>query len=92
MRKVDDRSGIALCVGALGMVAAARQEWDHAARLSGAADAVWESIPADVPGPVAVLRDRHLPAARRALGDTLELSLPGRRGAGSTASSRARPR
>jgi len=70
MREVDDRSGIALCVGALGMVAAARQEWDHAARLSGAADAVWGSIPADVPGPVAVLRDRHLPAARRALGDT----------------------
>ncbi|HEU4489592.1 MAG TPA: LuxR C-terminal-related transcriptional regulator [Jiangellales bacterium] len=70
MREVDDRSGIALCVGALGMVAAARQEWDRAARLSGAADAVWESIPADLPGPVAVLRDRHLPAARRALGDT----------------------
>ena len=70
MREVDDRSGIALCVGALGMVAAARPEWDRAARLSGAADAVWESIPADVPGPVAVLRDRHLPAAREALGDT----------------------
>jgi non-specific serine/threonine protein kinase len=70
IREVDDRSGIALCVGALGMVAAAQQEWDRAARLSGAADAVWDSIPADVPGPVAALRDRHLPAARRTLGDT----------------------
>jgi DNA-binding CsgD family transcriptional regulator len=70
MREVDDRSGVALCVDALGSVAAAHKEWDRAAQLSGAADAIWQSIPAEVPGPVAVLRDRHMPAARKAIGDT----------------------
>ena len=69
MREVDDRSGTALCIDALSWAAAACRSWDRAARLSGAAEAVWRSIPAEPPAPVAGRRLEWTTAARRALGD-----------------------
>ena len=69
MREVDDRSGTALCVEALSWAAAARQAWDRAAQLGGAAEAVWRSIPAELPGPLAPRRHECTTAARSALGD-----------------------
>ncbi|MGY1659862.1 ATP-binding protein, partial [Geodermatophilus sp. SYSU D00705] len=69
MREVDDRSGIALCVAALGWAAAAGGDADAAARLAGAADAVWRSIPARLPAPLTAVDDRWRRAARRALGE-----------------------
>jgi non-specific serine/threonine protein kinase len=69
MREVDDRSGTALCIEALSWAAAAQQAWDRAARLSGAAEAVWRSIPAELPAPMGARRDDCTTAARRALGD-----------------------
>jgi non-specific serine/threonine protein kinase len=69
MREVDDRSGVALCVAAVGWAAAARGDADRAARLSGAADAVWRSVPAQTPAPLIAVRDRWTAVARRALGD-----------------------
>ena len=69
MRAVDDRSGSALCVGALAWAAAARGEWEHTALLSGAAEAIWRSIPAELPAPLAGYRDEYEARARRALGD-----------------------
>jgi predicted ATPase/DNA-binding CsgD family transcriptional regulator len=69
MRKVDDRSGVARCVEALAWTAAAQQEWERAARLAGAARAVWRSIPADLPSPLVRYRDDYITRVRRALGD-----------------------
>jgi non-specific serine/threonine protein kinase len=69
MRQVDDRSGVALCVEALAWAAAAQEEWERAARLAGAAQAVWRSIPTDLPAPLAPYRAKYDLAARRALGD-----------------------
>ncbi|MGY1820578.1 ATP-binding protein [Geodermatophilus sp. SYSU D00079] len=68
MREVDDRSGIALCVAALGWAAAAGGDGDTAARLAGAADAVWRSIPARLPAPLTAVDDRWRRAARAAVG------------------------
>lgn len=68
MQAVDDSSGMALCVGALACVAAARQQWDHAARLSGAEHMLWRSIPANPPTPIAAMQHAHMEATRRALG------------------------
>jgi non-specific serine/threonine protein kinase len=69
MRQVEDRSGVALGVEALAWAAAAQEEWERAARLAGAAQAVWRSIPTDVPAPLAPYRAEYVAAARRALGD-----------------------
>ncbi|MGY1699764.1 ATP-binding protein [Geodermatophilus sp. SYSU D00766] len=69
MREVDDRSGTALCIEALSWAAAARGAWERAARLGGAAEAVWRSIPADLPAPLTRRREECTTAARRALGD-----------------------
>jgi DNA-binding CsgD family transcriptional regulator len=69
MRRVDDRSGVARCVEALAWTAAAQQEWERAARLAGAARAVWRSIPADLPSPLVRYRDEYITKVRRALGD-----------------------
>jgi predicted ATPase/DNA-binding CsgD family transcriptional regulator len=69
MRVVDDRSGTALCVEGLAWAAAARREWDRAARLEGAADAVWRSIPARLPGPLTAWRETWTAPAVRALGE-----------------------
>jgi non-specific serine/threonine protein kinase len=69
MREVDDRSGTALCVEALAWAAASAGEVDRAARLTGAAEAVWHSIPAELPDPLGRFRDRWAGPARRRLGD-----------------------
>ncbi|WP_448611466.1 ATP-binding protein [Geodermatophilus sp. URMC 60] len=69
MRAVDDRSGVALCVAALGWTAAARGDAGTAARLAGAADAVWRSVPARLPEPLTAPDDHWTGVARRALGE-----------------------
>ena len=69
MREVDDRSGTALCVEALAWAAASAGDADRAARLTGAAEAVWHSIPAELPGPLDSFRDRWAGSARRRLGE-----------------------
>jgi DNA-binding CsgD family transcriptional regulator len=68
MREVDDRSGVALCVTALGWTAAARGDPGTAARLAGAAEAVWRSVPARLPGPLTAVDDHWTGVARGALG------------------------
>jgi non-specific serine/threonine protein kinase len=77
MRVVDDRSGTALCIEGLAWAAAARGEWDRAARLEGAADAVWRSIPARLPLPLSGRRQQFTDAARQALGDRRWSALSG---------------
>ncbi len=52
IQRVDDRSGIALGIHALAWLAAAHGDWRRAARLAGAADATWRSIPARTPEPL----------------------------------------
>jgi predicted ATPase/DNA-binding CsgD family transcriptional regulator len=69
MREVDDRSGTALCVVALAWAAAELRQDERAARLLGAAEAVWRSIPAEPPAPVTVLGQEYTAAARDALGE-----------------------
>ncbi len=69
MRLVDDRSGTALCVEGLAWAAAAERDWDRAARLQGAADAVWRSIPARLPEPLRTWRESWSGSAVRALGE-----------------------
>ncbi|PRY43260.1 putative ATPase [Geodermatophilus tzadiensis] len=69
MREVDDRSGTALCVEALAEVAAAERDWERAARLAGAADGVWRSIPAVLPAPLRGRREECARAAVQALGE-----------------------
>ncbi len=69
MREVDDRSGVALCVTAVGWAAAAGGDADRAARLTGAAGAVWRSVPAQLPAPLTAVHDRWTAVARRALGE-----------------------
>ena len=68
MRQVDDRSGVARCVEVLAWSAAAEEKSEHAALLAGAAQAVWRSIPADLPVPLARYRAEYVDSARRALG------------------------
>jgi non-specific serine/threonine protein kinase len=69
MREVDDRSGVALCIEALSWTAAAQQAWDRVAQLTGAAEAVWGSIPAHLPPPLVPRREDCTTSARCALGD-----------------------
>jgi predicted ATPase/DNA-binding CsgD family transcriptional regulator len=52
IQQVDDRSGIALRIHALAWLAGARGDWHRAARLTGAAEATWRSIPARTPEPL----------------------------------------
>jgi non-specific serine/threonine protein kinase len=52
IRPVDDRSGIALRMHALAWLAAAHGDWRRAARLAGAAEATWRSVPARTPEPL----------------------------------------
>lgn len=49
---LDERSGIALCLDAMAWIAAAREDFERAARLQGASASVWESIPGQLPEPV----------------------------------------
>jgi predicted ATPase/DNA-binding CsgD family transcriptional regulator len=69
MREVDNRSGVALCAEALAWLAASQGQWEPAARLVGAAEAVWRSIPAQPPAPVWPYRDGCIQSARQALGE-----------------------
>jgi predicted ATPase/DNA-binding NarL/FixJ family response regulator len=69
MRDVDDRSGVALCVQALAWLAASERNWERAARLVGAAEAVWRSIPAQQPAPLTSHHDSCVRATRDALGE-----------------------
>ena len=69
IRQVDDRSGIALRIHALAWLAAAHGNWTRAARLSGAADATWRSIPARVPEPLGPFIDECTRQGAEALGD-----------------------
>ena len=69
VRDVDDRSGIALCVAALAWAAAELHQEERAARLLGATEAVWRSIPVDPPTPVAALGERYTAAVRADLGE-----------------------
>ena len=71
MREVDDRSGTALCVEALAWAAAEAGDGDRAARLTGAAEAVWRSIPAELPAPLARFRERCARSVRRAAGESV---------------------
>ena len=70
MREVDDRSGCALCIGALAWAAAAQHSWETAARLSGAAEATWRSIPAQLPPPIAAFGDPYVGSAVDAIGES----------------------
>jgi non-specific serine/threonine protein kinase len=68
IQEVDHRTGIAVCIDALAWAAAARRDWDEAAMLAGAAQAVWRSLPdLPPPPPLAALRDEYLRPARAAL-------------------------
>ena len=69
MRAIDDRSGVARCVEALAWTAAANGDLDRAARLTGAADAVWTSIPAEPPAPMLAFRDRYTAPVRATIGE-----------------------
>jgi predicted ATPase/DNA-binding CsgD family transcriptional regulator len=69
VREVDDRSGIALCVAGLAWAAAEMHQEERAARLLGATEAVWRSVPADPPAPVVALGERYTAAVRGALGE-----------------------
>jgi non-specific serine/threonine protein kinase len=68
IRAVDDRSGIALGIHALAWLAAAQGDWRRAARLSGAAEATWRSIPARSPEPLRPYIDDCTRQGRQALG------------------------
>ena len=50
--RLDERSGIALCLEALAWTAAARGAYERAATLQGASSSVWESIPGRLPQPM----------------------------------------
>jgi predicted ATPase/DNA-binding CsgD family transcriptional regulator len=65
---VDDRSGIALRIHALAWLAAARGDWPRAARLTGAAEATWRSIPARTPEPLRPYLDECARRVSDALG------------------------
>jgi non-specific serine/threonine protein kinase len=80
VRDVDDRSGIALCVAALAWAEAEMHQEERAARLLGATEAVWRSVPADPPAPVAALRERYTAAVRGALGEARWSAREGRAG------------
>lgn len=50
--RVDEGSGIALCLESLAWIAAARGAFERAARLQGASLSVWKSIPGELPPPM----------------------------------------
>jgi non-specific serine/threonine protein kinase len=68
IRRVDDRSGIALGIHALAWLAAAHGDWHRAARLAGAAEATWRSIPARSPEPLRPFIDECTRQGSEALG------------------------
>src|SRR5690606_15726976 len=44
------------------------EQWEYAARLSGAEQMLWRSIPAEIPAPVVALHRKYWDATRNALG------------------------
>ena len=50
--RVDEGSGIALCLEALAWIAAARGAHERAATLQGASFSIWESVPGRLPPPM----------------------------------------
>jgi predicted ATPase/DNA-binding CsgD family transcriptional regulator len=68
IQRVDDHSGIALGIHALAWLAASRGDWPRAARLTGAAEATWRSIPAQSPEPLRPFIDECARRGSEALG------------------------
>lgn len=71
MAALDERTGIALRLEALAWIAGAADDVGRAARLLGAADAVWTSIPSCLPDPMRSRRDVCAKRARASLGHAL---------------------
>jgi DNA-binding CsgD family transcriptional regulator len=71
MAALDERTGIALRVEALAWIAGAAGDVERAARLLGAADAVWTSIPSSPPDPMRSRRDVCAERACASLGHAL---------------------
>jgi non-specific serine/threonine protein kinase len=78
MREIGDPTGTALCLEGLALTAAALGDADRAALLVGAADAVWDAIPAPPPGTVLALRESSLGVARAVLGERRLAAMMGR--------------
>ena len=89
-RKLGDRYGIAVCLEGLVGVAVAQDYAERAARLCGTAAALRPRIGAPVSPPERARYDRHVSAARAALGDAgrRRFSTRPARSARSSASSR----
>jgi predicted ATPase/DNA-binding CsgD family transcriptional regulator len=68
IQRVDDRSGIALRIHALAWLAGSHADWRRAARLAGAAEATWRSIPARSPEPLRPFIDECARQGSEALG------------------------
>jgi predicted ATPase/DNA-binding CsgD family transcriptional regulator len=67
--ELDERTGIALSLSALAWISAARGDFRRGARLHGAAQSVWESIPRRLPEPLQGHASRFEEISRRAIGD-----------------------
>ena len=65
---LDERSGIALCLEALAWMAASGRDFERAAVLRGAAYSVWESIPGQLPEPLARHGEQCERLSRQGLG------------------------
>jgi non-specific serine/threonine protein kinase len=66
---LDDRWGLALAVEVLAWAAAAQGQAERAARLLGAAGALWSAVPASLPGIWSPAHDRYADELRRRLGE-----------------------
>jgi predicted ATPase/DNA-binding CsgD family transcriptional regulator len=67
--ELDERTGIALSLSALAWISAARGDFRRGARLHGAAQSVWGSIPRRLPEPLQGHASRFEEISRRAIGD-----------------------
>ncbi len=67
-RELGDLTGLASAVEALASIAMALGAGERAATLLGAADAIWQSIPMPLHGPLRPDHDRAISDARSALG------------------------
>jgi predicted ATPase/DNA-binding CsgD family transcriptional regulator len=67
MRRVDDPIGVALCLDALGWIAASRDETARSLTLLAAADRAWTTIPAPLPPGLRPHHEEALGVARKAL-------------------------
>ena len=67
MRRADDPIGVALCLDALGWIAASRDEMARSLTLLAAADRAWATIPAPLPPGLRPHHEEALGVARKAL-------------------------